>query len=381
MLTLFAGLVLAACSPSAPDPTAAQKNAVAGILGSTPTTVAPVTAVSTVTPPSTALSSSASTTPTTAATGAGSTPAQSAWQAAGRTALPLYAISCTTPSICIAVGGAPGQGAAYSTGNGASTWADLLLPAGTPSLEGISCPSSSDCVAVGGSLILVTANAGATWTAHAESGDIRAVSCPDTVHCVAVGAGASTKGASFSSANGGTSWAMTTISTATPNTVACPSDLSCFAAGEASNGRSNTSGVVLGTTDQGASWSTQYATAGTTSAYNGASCWSDTSCEVVGQANQQPVLGTTDGQTWAHQAVGDSIGARSWNDVDCTTTFCVAVGNAAPIIVPNVAGARWKFQTLPSGAGSMSGVACTGTTCIAAGFAQDGTSGFTMALH
>jgi hypothetical protein len=29
----------------------------------------------------------------------------------------------------------------------------------------------------------------------------------------------------------------------------------------------------------------------------------------------------------------------------------------------------------------MSGVSCTGTTCIAAGFAQDGTSGFTMVLH
>jgi photosystem II stability/assembly factor-like uncharacterized protein len=380
-LTLLAGLVLAACSPSSPAPTAAQKNAVAGILGTTPTTVAPLTPVSTVTPPSTALSASASTTPTTAAIGAGSTPSPSAWQATGSTALPLYAISCTTPSICIAVGGASGQGAAYSTGNGGSTWADLLLPAGTPSLEGISCPSSSECVAVGGSLILVTSNAGATWTADAASGDIRAVSCPDTVHCVAVGAGGSSKGVSYSSSNGGTSWAMTTISTATPNAVACPSDLSCFAAGEASDGGSNTSAVVLGTTDQGASWSAQYATSGTTSVYNGASCWSDTSCEVVGQANQQPVLGTSDGQTWTHQPVGDSIGARSWNDVDCTTTFCIAVGNAAPIILENVAGARWKFQALPAGAGSMSSVSCAGTTCIAAGFAQDGTSGFTMALR
>jgi photosystem II stability/assembly factor-like uncharacterized protein len=378
-LTLLAGLVLAACSSSSPAPTAAQKNAVAGILGTTPTTVAPLTPVSTVTPPSTALSASASTTPTTGAIGGGSTPSPSAWQATGTTALPLYAISCMTPSICIAVGGASGQGAAYSTGNGGSTWADLLLPAGTPILEGVSCPSSSECVAVGGALILVTSNAGATWTADAESGDIRAVSCPDTVHCVAVGAGVSSKGASYSSSNGGTSWAMTAISTATPNAVACPSDLSCHAAGEASDGGSNNSAVVLATSDQGASWSTQYATSGTTSVYNGASCWSDTSCEVVGQANQQPVLGTTDGQTWTHQPVGDSIGARSWNDVDCTTTFCIAVGNAAPIMLQNVAGARWKFQALPAGAGSMSSVACAGTTCIAAGFAQDGTSGFTMA--
>ena len=74
-------------------------------------------------------------------------------------------------------------------------------------------------MAVGGFLVLVTSNAGATWTADAESGDIRAVSCPDTLHCVAVGAGASSKGVSFSSSNGGTSWVMTTISTATPNAV------------------------------------------------------------------------------------------------------------------------------------------------------------------
>ncbi len=236
-------------------------------------------------------------------------------------------------------------------------------------------------MAVGGTSILVTTNAGATWTANAEAGDLRAVSCPDTVHCVAVGAGSATKGVSFSTGNGGTAWAMTPISAATTNAVACPSDLSCFAAGEWPNGPSNTSGVVLGTTDQGLTWSTQYTTPGNTSVYNGASCWSDTSCEVVGQANQQPVLGTTDGQTWTHQAVGNSSGARSWNDIDCTTSFCIAVGNAPPIIFQNTADSRWKFQTLPSGAGSMGGVACTGTTCIAAGFAQDGTSGFTMTLH
>ena len=308
-----------------------------------------VTAVSTVTPPPSALSATASTTPTTAATGAGSTPSPSAWQAAGTTALPLYAISCTTPSICIAVGGATGQGAAYSTGNGGSTWADLLLPAGTPSLEGISCPGSSECVAVGGSLILVTSNAGATWTADAESGDIRAVSCPDTMHCVAVGAGASTKGVSFSGSNGGTSWAMTTIATATPNAVACPSDMSCFAAGEVSDGGSNTSGVVLGTTDQvhrGLPSTPRPARPRCTTAPRAGPT---RACEVVGQANQQPVLGTADGQTWTHQPVGDSIGARSWNGVDCTTTFCIAVGNAPPIILQNVAGARWKFQALPPG--------------------------------
>ena len=233
-LTLIGlGAVLfAACSSSSPTPSAAQKNAVAGILGTTSTTAAPVTPVSTSTPPSTSPPASASTTPTTAATGTGSAPSQSAWQAAGTTAQPLYAISCTTPSSCVAVGGSGTQGAAYATGNGGNTWADLLLPAGTPILEGVSCPSASDCVAVGGTSILVTTNAGATWTANAEAGDLRAVSCPDTVHCVAVGAGSATKGVSFSTGNGGTAWAMTPISAATPNAVACPSDLSCFAAGE-----------------------------------------------------------------------------------------------------------------------------------------------------
>jgi hypothetical protein len=168
---------------------------------------------------------------------------------------------------------------------------------------------------------------------------------------------------------------------ASPNAVACPSDMSCFAAGEASNGGRNTIGVVLGSADQGASWSTQYTTPGNTSVDKGAACWSDTSCEVVGEANQQPVLGTADGQRWTHQPVGNSSGARSWNDVDCTTTICIAVGNAAPIILQSVANARWKFQTLPTGAGSMGGVACTGTTCIAVGFSQDGTTGFTMTLR
>jgi photosystem II stability/assembly factor-like uncharacterized protein len=383
-LTALGALMLAACS-SSPSPTAAQNNAVAGILGSTSTTAAPVTPDSTATSSSPSSAASGSTTSTVAAsgagTGSGSAPSQSTWLAAGTTPLPLYAISCTTPSSCLAVGGASGQGAAYSTANGGTSWSGLALPAGTPVLEGISCPSSIDCVAVGGSLILVTTNAGTTWTADTESGDIRAVSCSDTTHCVAVGAGATTKGASFSTSNGGTSWSMTTIAAATPNAVACPSDVSCFAAGEAPNGDRNTIGVVLGTTDQGAGWATQFTTPGNSSLYNGASCWSDTSCEVVGQANQQPVLGTTDGQTWTHQPVGGSAGARSWNGVNCTTTFCIAVGDAAPIVLQNVANARWKFQTLPAGAGSMGGVACTGTTCIAAGFAQDGTSGFTMTLH
>ncbi len=234
---------------------------------------------------------------------------------------------------------------------------------------------------MGSSVILVTTSAGATWTSEAQSGDIRGVSCPDTSHCVAVGAGTAGEGASFATANGGISWTMTTISAGTPDAVACPSDVSCYAAGHAPNGDKNTSGLVLATSDGGATWSTQYSTPGNASAYNGASCWSDTSCEVVGQANQQPVLGTTDGHTWTHQPVGNSSGARTWNAVACTTAFCIAVGNAAPIILTTAANGRWKFLTLPAGAGAMGGVSCAGTTCIAAGLAQDGTTGLTMNLH
>jgi hypothetical protein len=151
-----------------------------------------------------------------------------AWTAAAASGSPgaspaLYAISCTSPSFCVAVGStvassaggfaaggwqssSPGE-ALVEAWNG-STWTVQATPAGAlahTELSGVSCTSSTSCVAVGSRGVgryrqyaLVETWNGTSWSERAASSPgkyatwLTAISCVAGNWCTAVGAVANT---------------------------------------------------------------------------------------------------------------------------------------------------------------------------------------------
>jgi photosystem II stability/assembly factor-like uncharacterized protein len=371
LLTLVAVLALAiglaSCSSAAPS--SQDKQAVDGILGNsgsgrTPATDAGGAAAASTTAPA----GTPTTTPTTALP---STPAGS-WSLAGAIPVAMNALSCLSPTACVAVGGTS-TAAIFLTADAGGTWTQVAPPAGAPALNGVACPSASECLAVGGASVLTSTDGGAQWTSQAlGNGTLAAISCPTAATCVAVGAippvsnaPCYSSGSSFVTSNGGASWAASTTTCTALTGVSCASTTACEASAIYYTGK-NTTGDIEGTTDGATTWSSQYRTNGNSSTMLAISCVTTVTCEAVGTATIQGVLGTTDGHTWTHQAVGGSSGARSWRAISCTSTGCSAVGDADPIALPVLSG-RWKQQTLPPGAGSMGGIVCQTTTCLAVG--------------
>ena len=109
---------------------------------------------------------------------------------------PLFAISCSTATNCVAVGETTGgHGAAIETTNAGATWSSDTVPSGAPPLLAVSCWAAGDCVAVGGGSSLSTGgiylqtSVGGSFASETEptgNGEIAGVSCPTSTYCAAV---------------------------------------------------------------------------------------------------------------------------------------------------------------------------------------------------
>jgi hypothetical protein len=155
----------------------------------------------------------------------------------------LYAVSCATESLCVAVGYEGSVYASTDPSGGASAWSvtDVNEGPGAAHLTAVSCPSVSLCVAVSGGyagtpgrVFTSTAPASGLWQATQLGGspDLRGVSCATPSLCVAVAKG----GGIFVSSDptGGTS-AWREAGSPTPRdlqAVSCVAALLC-AAGDA----------------------------------------------------------------------------------------------------------------------------------------------------
>ena len=173
--------------------------------------------------------------------------------------------------------------------------------------------------------------------------------------------------------------------------VSCVSLMDCFAVSQTdTNDGQVPAGIILRTTDGGATWHTQarLAAAGT---LTGITCASATTCEVVGTSSASAagvVFGTTDaGAAWRAQAAPS--GASQLNGIACTSAArCIAVGGCAPtgalrcgtgepavIIATADGGARWTSRPVPSGIRQLNDVACaSATVCEAVGRAGSATT-------
>jgi hypothetical protein len=159
--------------------------------------------------------------------------------------------------------------------------------------------------------------------------------------------------------------------------VACPSSTDCYAIGENADDEFDTdAGIILTSTDGGATWTTQTDPTGTTTLAQ-ITCPSTTTCYATGadDAIDPPtptVVVTTDGgANWSVDIV--PAGPRSVNIISCpssTTCFVIgAVNNwAALLLVTTDGGATWTTEALPIGMHRFYGISCASlTSCMAVG--------------
>ncbi len=331
----------------------------------------------------------------------------------GATSSDLLGVSCTSVSVCRAVGDYIDVGGTMRTlaerWNG-SSWSIQVTPnpAGATAsvLNGVSCTAGAACIAVGDSTDTGGSQAtlaerwnGSSWSIRpmpspvgATQSRLAAISCTTATACEAVGDFTVNDGSQLTVAErwNGTDWSIQ----ASPNVVgapgsiltgvSCASAVACTAIGYVSIQFG--SPLTLAERWNGTNWSIQ-ATPNPvdfSGVLSGVSCSSATVCIAVG-ATFGPPRGHTlgerwNGTKWSLQVTASPDGARSSSllAISCSSvTLCTAVGQYTRQFGPPLTlaerwdGTSWSIQTTPNPAdlnSFLDGVSCpSATVCIAVG--------------
>ena len=200
----------------------------------------------------------------------------------GFTDAELTAVSCGSPTSCLAVGYSPSTAATPSFlerwDGGTWTTEFVTTPAGGTAVGplGVACASASACVAVGAyrsgtaGVTLIEDWDGTNWTVDASPNSptantqwLASVACPAPDHCYAVGSSFNTDdstSAALIEQSDGTAWSIVpspnpaNVYAAGLTQVACLATTSCFAVGSAFRNASGDNIAVLERWD-GTSWS------------------------------------------------------------------------------------------------------------------------------
>ncbi len=314
------------------------------------------------------------------------------------------AISCEGADDCLSGGTAQTRFISFyvftflaRTTNAGAAWKQQHVATAVSALAAVSCASGADCEVVGShptGVAIGTTRSGAAWTVQAETipevgGNYEAVSCASTKACVAVGSRdtgpTSGIGVIARTTDGGVKWTTTPEANAFDlSGVACPSTKVCFAVGLAS---SLSGGILLKTSNGGASWGSESVPAGT-GRLTEVACASTTHCESVGDSGVggADVIGTSNGVGWTKQTLPKTLGMGSFLDgVACPTTkLCQAVGGTingpGVIIRTSNGGATWTLVAVPPGTGQLNGVSCSSAgSCDAAGASRSASTGVIVA--
>jgi hypothetical protein len=314
------------------------------------------------------------------------------------------AVSCSSPSVCMAVGSlSAGTTQLLSETRSPAGWKVQSIPEpGFGShLLGISCPKASMCVAVGdtpaggGTRPLAERWNGSAWTiqstptpAGATFSDLNAVSCTSTTSCLAVGDTQSgSKDVPLAEVWNGSGWkihrppkAPGQASSALAG-ISCLSSAKCFAVGSS---ETNDIFKTLAEVWNGSKWQIQKTSNPVKgNSLNAVSCRSASSCLAVGS----DITERWNGTSWSATKIARPRGTPpDLLGVSCTKAGpCYAVGgNFVQSIQSSVAelwnGSRWSVQpvtlTTSSDSSLLEGVSCTtATNCTAAGFYHDPVNG------
>jgi hypothetical protein len=332
----------------------------------------------------------------------------------------LSALDCSTAKACWAVGStvgsaaAPNGAAVIASVDGGAKWTNQVVPATVGYLSGISCSDRHRCTAVGQTsagqaAIISTADGGSSWvlqTVPAGILDITTVSCRPDDACVAVG---STTGGlvSLGSASPASGWVQqaalpTTISGATD--LSCTDATDCWVTGFSSVDVDHASGVVVLTTDGGATWSTVVTPPGI-GYLSGVSCLPG-SATADGALPTTPTTTTPTTVATSTTTAPSAAGATTSSTPTTTTTtpaptttavttppppttpvvglaggHCTVVGTTATtlsgsrtghglVLTTANGGATWTSQSITTSAASLRDVSCPAIgSCVAVGSA------------
>jgi hypothetical protein len=313
----------------------------------------------------------------------------------------LAAISCSSASLCLAVGG---FGLTRATSHPYTEMWDgiawrLLATPGPPhahGLSGVSCATVTSCVAVGLAGFaspFADAWSGRSWRVLAmpsQQAIMNGISCPAAASCVSVGATPGLGGSAVADEWNGKTWQVLTVP-AVPGalsselaSVSCVSRRSCIAVGSY---RSNSVGNPVFTLAEewdGTTWKL-LATAASPADSNlsGISCASAVSCVAVGQNGGPPsaLAERWDGHTWQVLAAASLPGAKSssLSGVSCVSVLrCMATGGYVPahgeqiFLAERWNGSAWQLTKTPEdpGEGPLGAVSCAAAaSCMAVGIA------------
>jgi hypothetical protein len=315
---------------------------------------------------------------------------------AGAAGSGLNGVSCTSPSVCTAVGAAF-DGSGNSVGTIVQRWNGIrwrIQPNPTSASHGaflnaVSCTSPSVCTAVGNtsSGLLAERWNGTKWSIQPvpapgpQFGFLTGVSCTSSSRCTAVGARFDNSGNPVGTVIerwNGNAWSIRPSPTSkSPGTflaaVSCSSATACTAVG-------NTASKLLAERWNGTAWSLQSTpippgTQGQGDFFNGVSCSSRSACTAVGLAFSPPsgfppftLAERWNGTSWTIQRTPQipAVGDMSPPAVSCPArTACTAVGgyeSPSPTSVTlteqwKASGASTQSVAGPSGSPSR-GLAC-----------------------
>jgi hypothetical protein len=305
-------------------------------------------------------------------------------------------ISCTSSTVCEAVGGNSALRSVAEGWNG-TAWSVQATPKPSGSLSsqlhGVSCWSPTGCEAVGvyakpktnATLTLAMGWNGTSWTIQstpnptgATHASLSGVSCPAAGVCTAVGGySTGTSGGTVAESWNGTAWTIqaTPSGGGTLSAISCTSSAACTAVG--SLGAS-----TLAEAWNGTAWSIQASpnpTGATRSQLQGVSCPSAGACTAVGtywvSTTSFTMAEAWNGTAWSLETTPNPTGATysSLQALSCSSaSACTAVGfSGISTLAEAWNGALWSIQATPSlspGASSLSAVSCTGPTfCFAVG--------------
>ena len=222
--------------------------------------------------------------------------------------------------------------------------------------------------------------------APSGTGELGALSCATARRCWAVGVAgpnaAAAPGATtviVATKNGGRTWRgqhVTGGSTPELSGVSCPTTTDCMAVG--SNGASLPgSGVVLTTTDGGATWNPVAAPTGALTVTT-VTCSSVTSCQAIVNDGSfvWSAVSTDFGQAWQREGNLPFL-FEAGDDLSCTVGAACLVAGYAPtgtgtgegaIALSSDGGQTWSLASVPNGIGVLRSATCSDVTdCLAAG--------------
>jgi WD40-like Beta Propeller Repeat len=280
---------------------------------------------------------------------------------------PISAVSCPSPSLCIAGGRVGDILSATDPAGGKSAWSVTALSANFgPEIIDLSCPSTSLCFGLGSNYALLSSTdptgGASAWTQAAIDPDnfLGALSCPSVLLCVATDVGDILT--STDPTGGASAWAKTSIGRDVVGyDISCPSVSLCVA--------TVTQGNILSSTDPtggATAWTKTQIDQGNVGAV---SCPSVTLCVVAG--GEGAMLTSTDptggANAWAQTPIdqGSSITAISCPSV----SLCVAVDAQGSILTstdPAGGAGAWSKASVDQGR-LLSAISCPSVSLCVAG--------------